>query len=332
MALFVSFKPRYTISLLQFNIWQEGTVVSGGFDTVADEIAKADADFVTLSEVRNYKDTRFCDRIVEKLREKGKTYYSFYSNDSGILSKYPIKESSTVYPLKNDQGSIYKAVVDVNGREFAVYTAHLDYRHCASYLPRGYSGTDWHRLPEAVKDVDAVLKDNRDSQRSIAIAKFLEEAAKDKAMGRIVLLGGDFNEPSHLDWTESTARLFDHNGLVIPWDVTVALEKAGFMDVYREKYPNPVTHPGFTFPTDCPGVPLQKLAWSPSADDRERIDYVFYLPEQKLSLSKIHMIGPSGMVCRNQRIPADTKDPVEKPSNLQKWPTDHRALYAEFAY
>ena len=52
MALFVSFKPRYTISLLQFNIWQEGTVVSGGFDTVADEIAKADADFVTKSEAK----------------------------------------------------------------------------------------------------------------------------------------------------------------------------------------------------------------------------------------------------------------------------------------
>ena len=77
-------KQTETIKVLQFNIWQEGTVVKGGFEAVADEIARTDADFVTLSEVRNYHDTRFCDRIVAALKERGKTYYSFYTEDSGV--------------------------------------------------------------------------------------------------------------------------------------------------------------------------------------------------------------------------------------------------------
>lgn len=61
-----------------------------GFEAVADEIARSKADFVTLSEVRNYHHTRFCDRIVEALKQRGEIYYSFYSEDSGLLSRYPI--------------------------------------------------------------------------------------------------------------------------------------------------------------------------------------------------------------------------------------------------
>lgn len=61
--------------------------------------------------------------------------------------------------------------------------------------------------------------------RDDAIARFIKEAEKDKVAGRIVILGGDFNEPSHLDWTEATKDMRDHYGLVVPWDVSVMLEK-----------------------------------------------------------------------------------------------------------
>ena len=95
------------LSMLQFNIWQEGTMIPGGFNAVADEIARLEPDFIMLSEVRNYHDTRFCDRIVNALKERGKTYYSFYSYDSGLLSKHPITDSSTIFPIQNDHGTIY---------------------------------------------------------------------------------------------------------------------------------------------------------------------------------------------------------------------------------
>ena len=70
-------------TVLQWNIWQEGTVVEGGYEAIVNEIVRLKPDFVTFSEVRNYNQTRFCDRIVQSLSQKGETYYSFYSNDSG---------------------------------------------------------------------------------------------------------------------------------------------------------------------------------------------------------------------------------------------------------
>lgn len=320
-------KERSEIKLLQFNIWHEGTKVAGGFEAIADEIVRADADFVTLSEVRNYKNTRFCDRIVEALKARGKTYYASFSEDSGLISRYPILEQETIYPLSNDEGTIYRILVDSNGQEIAVYTGHLDYRHCSSYLPRGYDGSTWKKLPEPVTNTAEIQAYNLASKRDDAISSFLKSAAADRKKGRIVLFGGDFNEPSHKDWTEATKNQWDHRGVVMPWDCTVMLERTGYVDAYREKYPNPLTHPGFTFPADCPHVDISALAWTPDVDDRDRIDYVFYAPYPGFSLKDIVLVGPKGTICRGKRV-QDTPDKVITPMGV--WPTDHMALWATF--
>lgn len=324
---FSSCQKTETVKVLQFNIWQEGTVVENGFNAVADEIVRSDADFVTLSEVRNYHNTRFCDRIVEALKERGQTYYSFYTEDSGLLSRYPITDSSTVYPLNDDRGSIYRLVAKKGNQEFAVYTAHLDYRNCAYYDVRGYDGNNWEKT-EPVTNLDSILVLNRASVRDDAIARFVSTAEKDKAAGRIVILGGDFNEPSHLDWTEATKDMRDHYGLVVPWDVSVILEKAGYKDTYREKYPDPVTHPGFTCPADCPDIDLKKLVWSPEADDRDRIDFIMYSPFEGLTLTDMAIVGPKGDILRGERVTEKTADPIIAP--LGTWPTDHKAVLATF--
>lgn len=324
---FSSCQKTETVKVLQFNIWQEGTVVENGFNAVADEIIRSDADFITLSEVRNYHNTRFCDRIVEALKERGQTYYSFYTEDSGLLSRYPITDSSTVYPLNDDRGSIYRLVAKKGNQEFAVYTAHLDYRNCAYYDARGYDGNNWEKI-EPVNDLDSILVLNRASVRDDAIARFVSTAEKDKAVGRIVILGGDFNEPSHLDWTEATKDMRDHYGLIVPWDVSIILEKAGYKDAYREKYPDPVTHPGFTCPADCPDIDLKKLVWSPEADDRDRIDFIMYSPFEGLTLTDMTIVGPKGDILRGERATEKTADPIIAP--LGTWPTDHKAVLATF--
>lgn len=327
MFCFSSCQKTETFRVLQFNIWQEGTVVKNGFDAVADEIVRSDADFVTLSEVRNYRNTRFCDRIVEALKERGQTYYSFYTEDSGLLSRYPIADSSTVYPLDDDRGSIYRLVTKKGNQEFAVYTAHLDYRNCAYYDARGYDGNTWGKR-EPVSNLDSLLILNRASVRDDAIARFITEAEKDKAAGRIVILGGDFNEPSYLDWTEATQNMRDHYGLVVPWDVSVMLAKAGYKDAYREKYPDPVTHPGFTCPADCPDIDLKKLVWSAEADDRDRIDFIMYAPHEGLTLTDMAIIGPKGDILRGERVTEQTSDSIIEPLGI--WPTDHKAVLATF--
>jgi hypothetical protein len=42
------------LKVLQWNIWQEGTMVPGGYEAIVSEIARLEPDFVTFSEVRNY--------------------------------------------------------------------------------------------------------------------------------------------------------------------------------------------------------------------------------------------------------------------------------------
>lgn len=321
-------QEEQTLKVIQFNIWQEGTIVPGGFDAIIDEVIRTDADLIALSEVRNYDDKSLAERLVKALAEKGHTYYSERSEDSGILSRYPILSQNVVYPLENDQGSVTKAIVKIKNHEMAFYSAHLDYRHCSLYLPRGYHSSTWEKLEAIVTDSLTIATDNLASMRDEAISALIEDAKKEKALGRLVIFGGDLNEPSFLDWTEDTKNLYDHNGVVMPWHNTLQLDKAGFIDTYREIYPDPVTHPGFTFPADTPLVPIRKLAWAPDADDRDRIDYIFYLPSDYLKLDSVKLIGPKGSIVRNKRQLETSEDPIETTDAI--WPTDHKNVLAIF--
>ena len=67
--------PTSHLTVLQLNIWHEGSIVEGGFEAIADEVAQVDADIVFFSEVRNYNGTFFISRIIEALKKRGKTYY-----------------------------------------------------------------------------------------------------------------------------------------------------------------------------------------------------------------------------------------------------------------
>ena len=317
-------KGEFTV--LQWNVWQEGTMVPGGYDAIVNEIVRLQPDFVTFSEVRNYHNTRFNDRIVASLKEKGLNYYSFYTYDTGLLSKHPITDSLTVFPENGDHGSIYKLTSSVDGHKVAVYTAHLDYLDCAYYNVRGYDGSSWKEIPIPTT-VEEVLKVNVASQRDDAIKMFIAEAKKDIANGYSVIVGGDFNEPSHLDWIEENKNLYDHNGLVIPWTVTTLLEKDGFIDTYRHIYPNPLTHPGFTYPADNPLKEPGKLTWAPKADERDRIDFIFYQGKD-IEAKKAVIFGPKGSIVRNQRVQETSKDKFLLP--LDVWPTDHKGLLVPF--
>ena len=72
-------KKAGEFTVLQWNIWQEGTSVPGGYDAIINEIVRLKPDFVTFSEVRNYNKSNFSARVLSSLREKGLAYYSFYS-------------------------------------------------------------------------------------------------------------------------------------------------------------------------------------------------------------------------------------------------------------
>lgn len=323
----LSYGKGTEIKVLQMNIWQEGTMVKGGFEAIADEVARLDPDIVLFSEVRNYHNKLFIPRILQALEERGKQYYGESSKlDVGILSKYKIEEQAPNCPSAEDAGSVLKARIRIKDQTVVVYSAHLDYTHYACYLPRGYSGVSWKKLNAPVTDRTEIEKANRESMRDEAIAYVIKDAKKEQ--GNLIFLGGDFNEPSHLDWRENTCNLWDHNGTVIDWDCSVMLQKAGFKDAYRTKYPNPVTHPGFTYPSDNPGATEQKLSWAPEADERDRIDFIYFLPHKRLKLKDTAVVGPARSIVRGQRTPEQSQDTFIEPKGV--WPTDHKAVFATF--
>lgn len=321
------YSKGHDIKVLQINIWQEGTMVEGGFNAITDEIVRLDPDIVLFSEVRNYQENPFIPRILLSLEEQGKKYYGESSSlDVGILSKYKILEQYPTPASPDEAVRVLKARIEIEGHTVVVYSAHLDYTHYACYLPRGYSGTTWKKLDAPVLDSGEIEKANKESLRDESIAGVIEDIKNEK--GNIIILGGDFNEPSHLDWQENTKNLWDHNGSIVNWDCSVMLTQNGFKDAYREVYPNPVTHPGFTFPSDNPDVDIKKLAWAPEVDERDRIDFIYFIPDKKLKLVDATIVGPNKSIIHGQRAVENSKDKFIMPAGI--WPTDHKALLVSF--
>jgi len=319
-----NFKGDFKV--LSLNTWQEGTSVNNGFNALVQVILQSKADVVLLSEIRNYNNTVFTDRILKELNANNVAFHSFNSAKSPIiLSKFPIASKPSI-----NTTSLAKAILKLDEEtNIAVYAAHLDYTHYACYLPRGYDGITWKKLPTPVLDLDKILKQNKDSKRDEAITLFMADAEKEAKKGNFILLGGDFNEPSHIDWTAATKDLFDHNGTIVPWHQSVTLKENGFVDSYREIYPNPVTYPGITWPANNVNVDLSKLVWTLEADERDRIDYIYYKGEEKIVLKSIVVVGPIGSIVEGQRVDGNPGDDVfYTPDGI--WPSDHKGVLATF--
>lgn len=319
------------LKVLQLNIWQEGTKVENGFDAIIDEIIHTDADIVLLSEVRNYNNCPLIPRVTEALKQKGALYYGNAPTklDVGIISKFPQADQTEIYPDGNGSGSILRVTMQVGKQCVAVYSAHLNYTNYACYLPRGYDGMTWEKLPARATDADSVLIANRRSWRDESITVFLEKVRQDIDRKHRVILGGDFNEPSHLDWQDDSKDLWDHNGLIINWDCSTLLYNDGFRDAYRMVYPNVLTHPGFTFPSDNPDLPVKNLTWAPDADERDRIDFIYYYPMPGFKPKKAWVVGPRNSIVRNERKAETSKDKFIQPKGT--WPSDHKGVLVEFS-
>ncbi len=302
-------------SVLQFNVWQEGTMMPDGYTEILAVIERFKPELIALSEVRNYHKVDFMAKIQRDLQQKGLHYYTDSSYNVGILSRYPIAE------FKNYQDDFIKAVVNINGLPVAFYSLHIDYTQYAEYLPRGYNVTTYQKLEQGpIRDADKVLKVNNRSKRDEQTKAFLAAAQEDLHKGFQVIVAGDFNEPSFLDWTEETQHMWEHNGAVIPWTCSKLLYKTGFKDSYRVIYPNVKQHPGFTWVVNHPWI---------DTDERDRIDFIYYFDSKKLKPIKSAVIGPQKIyINKHDRVDDLSKDLIAIPQ--REWPSDHRAVWTVF--
>ena len=115
--------------------------------------------------------------------------------------------------------------------------------------------------------------------------------------GAAVIVGGDFNEPSHLDWTTAAREAGLHGG-VVPWPASTKLARLGLTDTYGAVVPDEVTSPGYT--------------WTPypereGGEIHDRIDFLYHSPE--LVPGDVRIVGES-----------TTTSDIE----VRPYPSDHR--------
>ncbi len=140
---------------------------------------------------------------------------------------------------------------------------------------------------------------------------------------RNTILLGDFNEPSHLDWTERYATegadrwVANPSGtplrLAVPWPGSRRLEELGLQDSYRAVYPDEVAKPGHT--------------WTPAYADETPGRRPF--GEQCLDrIDRIYHFGP-GLSPRQAAVVGESEPNAQIVSPV-RWPSDHRAVVVEF--
>lgn len=164
-----------------------------------------------------------------------------------IISRYPFGERiDTNFPFY------------LGGREIIIQNQRIRFfSNWFHYLP-------WENEPEKLgKTVEELLVWEKSGAKYEMIQKVLPYIKKYAVETDSIpmILGGDLNTPSHLDWTAKTRKI--HNNLVVPWYSTKVLQDIGLVDTYRTLNPNPITHPGITWHTK-------------GENDDHRIDYIFY--------------------------------------------------------
>jgi endonuclease/exonuclease/phosphatase family metal-dependent hydrolase len=323
------------LRVLQFNLWQEGTSVPNGFSMIVDAIIAADVDIVTLCEVRNYGDNDLHERLKAALKMKGQHFYGVFvgekTNDVGVLSRYPIERSDTV---ANHTDGIAAWHIRVSPQKLVcVIACHLDYTHYALNLPRGYGDGNhfgWKKLfqghitdPRVLHHIDA------ESGRPAAAMDILRYIAQ-LDPGMAVILAGDFNEDSHLDWTEATKNLQGHHGVAIDWRNSQRIANAGLVDSWREVHPDPVAHPGATWPSEASGQVPPQPSWAHEADERDRIDFVYH--SRHLRAVGAQVVGSTRYIVEGKLKEPDSQGPFVAAVKDLPWPSDHKAVRVELAF
>ena len=230
------------LKVLAWNIWHGGRRkgVDEGVQRVVEVIEESGADIVLMQETYG-SGPRISGRL-------GFDYYLRSSNLS-IMSRYPIRGVHRLYQGFRFGGVTIELSPGVSVQAHSLWI---------NYLPDVGKALEEGAGPLGLVAADA-------KTRGAEMDGILKEliASLDAAPAVPVLVGGDFNSASHLDWTEATAHVPGHHGHIVPWPVSQSMERAAFVDTFRSAHPDPSASPGHT--------------WSPEFPDshQERIDYVY---------------------------------------------------------
>lgn len=287
------------LTLLSFNTWGSGLNDGKPIDETVAVLRAADADLVGLQEMRAESSTCTAtdcppgDRSVAgplaaatglHLHEQRGPEDVVWA--CAILSRFPIVAASP-----NGLG----VIVEVDGRRLGVFNIHF---------------TDYPYQPYQLLDIpygEAPFLDTAEEAVAAAAAargealRLLREDLEWAADTEAQVIFGDFNEPSHRDWSPRAAAAGRHP-LAVEWPLVRALEADGFVDALRSVHPDEMVKPAYTWtPTTQPDDP---------ADHHDRIDFVL-VRGATLAVEAAGIVGEK----------APDADVVVTP-----WPSDHRAV------
>jgi exodeoxyribonuclease-3 len=293
------------LTVMTFNVWGGGANDGKPVDETVAAIKAANADIIGMQETRVEPancTAEFCaatgDSVAARIAEKlGYHYYDQSKSNvalwaNAVLSRYPIGKATS-----NDLG----VEIDVEGRKVAIFNIHLtDY----PYQPYQLLKIEYGAAPY-LKTADEAVAAAK-AARGPAL-DLLESDMKELAGADAAFLFGDFNEPSHRDWTaEAVAAKLQP--LVVRYPTTERIEAAGFVDLFRAKNKDVAAKPGFTWtPTSEPTA---------TDDHHDRIDFTFG-KAQNLVVVEAGIVGEK----------APEADIVVTP-----WPSDHRASMAKVQF
>ncbi|WP_422928777.1 endonuclease/exonuclease/phosphatase family protein [Singulisphaera sp. PoT] len=268
------------LRVLNWNIWNGGDEAKKTSDPaikaakqkrVVDVIEESGADVVTMVE------TYGSGEVISK--GLGFHFLPRGTNVS-IHSRWPVKKDLSVYKPFHCVGALIERP---DGKQFAVFSVWIHYVDDIWTDPHSRDGRD---------AADLLAKDG--PSRVVEIREILAGIREKTAdlKGVPVILAGDFNSNSHLDYVEEARSQY---GLVAEWPVTKAVADAGFRDSYR------VCNPAIDRAKD--------RTWTPLFPEQiqDRIDFIYW---------KGDALKP-----RESRM-------IDRHAN--RWPSDHSAVLTVF--
>lgn len=239
------------LKVLAWNIWHGGhskAYPGKGCEGTIGILKKSEADVILMVETYGAG-----PMIADSLG----FHYELLSDNLCIFSRYPITQTF-VFPEQISTFNFGGIQIDMDGTPVRLFDTWLHYLPDIRLAPLEKTEAEilaWDDAGTRDEEIRAILS---------VLQPYLQETDSIP-----IIVGGDFNSHSHLDWTEKTKGMFGHNGAVVNWTVSRGMEKAGFKDSFREIHPRPEKRLGVTWMYEV-GEEVEP----PTRMDR--IDYIYY--------------------------------------------------------
>lgn len=216
-----SVQKTTSIKLMTWNIWHGGLHGDKSSDFIKDTANTVNVLKVLEQEspdILFMQETYCCGMDIAK--QAGYFYSWRGSSNLSLHSKYPIIDTIEIYKPFNS----HAVIIDVNGQHIVCVNIWL------------------HYLPDYFQDIKELSPDSliigEGTTRLKEITAILNSVdSLEKSLNMPVIIGGDFNSGSHLDWVESTKQ--SHYDKVVEWPVSKLMIDRGYTDSFREVNPDP---------------------------------------------------------------------------------------------